>query len=85
MPVSHFCIVVSPASFDEAKIFYLAALAPLGYKQSLTGPNFLGLEDTPDKPDLFIIANEGRVTRDGHFGFQAPDKETVHKFHDAAL
>lgn len=85
MPVSHFCLVVAPASYDKTKTFYLAALAPLGYKESITGPNFVGLENISDKPDFFITAKEDRVTKDAHFGFQAPDREAVHKFYEAAM
>jgi hypothetical protein len=86
MPISHFCLVVTPAEFQATKTFYLAALAPLGYKEVFGSPNFVGLGDSSNIPDFFIVAKEDRgPTKDGHFGFLAPDKETVHKFHEAAL
>jgi hypothetical protein len=64
----------------------LAALAPLGYKEVYAGPNFVGLADSSNIPDFFVVVKEDRgPTKDGHFGFLAPDKVTVRKFHEAAL
>ena len=86
MPVSHFTIVVTPAEFQAAKTFYLAALAPLGYKELFSGPDHQGLGDASNIPDFFIVSKEDRgPTKNAHFAFQAPDKDAVHKFHEAAL
>jgi hypothetical protein len=88
MPVSHFTLTVTPAQLQAAKAFYLAALAPLGYKEFElhAGPNFVGFADARNIPDFFISAKEDAApTKDGHFAFLAPDRESVHKFYDAAL
>ena len=72
--------------FRSTKTFYLAALAPLGYKEAYSGPGFVGFEDSNKIPNFFIIVQEDKgPTKDAHFAFQAPDRETVHKFHEAAL
>ena len=86
MVVSHFCIVVSPSSFAEITTFYRTILAPLGYTEFRSAPQFLGLMPASGIPDFFIIAKEGRgPTKDAHFGFRAKDQEEVAKWHAVAL
>ena len=86
MPILSFCLVVTPAQFQATKVFDLAALAPLGYKEVHAGPNFVKVADLSNIPDFFVVAPEDRgLTKDGHFGFLVPDWETVYKFYKATL
>ena len=64
---------------DASKRFYRAVLKALGLVHSL-------VERDKDlyADELYVDIADGEVTR-VHLAFQAPDKQTVHAFHRAAL
>ena len=64
---------------DVSKRFYRAALASLGLADILLeGPGFFYADE------LFVDKADGYVSR-VHVAFQAPDRETVQAFYQAAL
>ena len=67
------------ADLDASKAFYRAVFAALGLDDVLhEGPGFFYADELfVDKADDYIA----RV----HLAFQAPDRETVQRFHQAAL
>jgi hypothetical protein len=88
MTVSHVCLVVKPSEFEARKAFYTTVLVTLNYKEFRSSENFIAFADASGTPDFFIIAKEESErgpTTNVHFGFRAPDRETVHKFHEVAL
>jgi catechol 2,3-dioxygenase-like lactoylglutathione lyase family enzyme len=68
------------ADLEASKRFYKAVLAALGRTDTVReGPNYFNADE------LWIDAAEaGRISR-VHLAFQAPDRETVLRFHEAAL
>lgn len=67
------------ADLEVSKRFYRAVFAALGHDDVLhEGPRFFYADE------LFVDEAEGAVSR-VHLAFQAPDRETVHAFHRAAL
>jgi hypothetical protein len=82
------CLIVPPSQFEERKAFYTTTLATLDYKEFRSGEAFLGLANSSGIPDFFIISKEegeNEPTKNAHIGFRAPDRDTVDKFHAAAL
>lgn len=81
----HVAIVVS--DLEKAKAFYLAALAPLGYKLVMEFPDYcvagLGADG---KPDFWISAAkpDKPANKNVHVAFVAPSREIVDQFHAAA-
>lgn len=68
--------------YDKAKVFYVAALAPLGYSQLMEFGTHAGL-GAQGKPDLWLAGDgAGKPT---HIAFTSPDRKTVDAFHAAAL
>jgi catechol 2,3-dioxygenase-like lactoylglutathione lyase family enzyme len=65
------------ADLDASRRFYEVALAPLGI------PVRAG-EHAFSADELYVSA-DGEPTRGLHIAFQAADRETVHRFHEAAL
>ena len=63
---------------EASMAFYAAALEAVGLGISMEGPGFFSADE------LFVSA-DGEPTRGLHLAFQAPDKETVHRFHEAVL
>ncbi|KNG46819.1 glyoxalase family protein [Stemphylium lycopersici] len=79
-------ISVPTARFEEVTAWYLAALAPLGYvKQKDFHGHGVGLG--PDRLNLvfYISAKDGAEAAATHVAFRCTDRETVEKFHEAAL
>ncbi|MCG6541358.1 VOC family protein [Pseudomonas sp. KSR10] len=67
------------ADLDASKNFYRAVFAALGHEDALQeGPGFFHADE------LFVDKADGYITR-VHLAFQAPDRETVQRFHLAAL
>jgi catechol 2,3-dioxygenase-like lactoylglutathione lyase family enzyme len=67
------------ADLEASKRFYRAVLAALGLPDVLSeGPGFFWADE------LFVNKADGPVSR-VHLAFQAPDRETVQAFHQAAL
>jgi catechol 2,3-dioxygenase-like lactoylglutathione lyase family enzyme len=70
--------------FEEAKAFYSAALAPLGYSLQMEfGGHAAGFGGGDGIPDFWIGTREGRGAT--HVAFTAPDRATVDAFHSAAI
>jgi catechol 2,3-dioxygenase-like lactoylglutathione lyase family enzyme len=66
------------ADLEASKRFYRAALEALGRSLSSEGEgHFAG--------DELFVSDDGEPTAGLHLAFQAPDRETVHRFHEAAL
>ncbi|HEU0051291.1 MAG TPA: VOC family protein [Patescibacteria group bacterium] len=70
-------------NLDDAKKFYSAALAPLGYEIAHEGEGFLGMGE-PGKPDLWI-SEEPEKAKPAHVAFQADDRTKIDAFYTAAL
>lgn len=66
------------ADLEASKAFYRAVLAPLGRELTMEGPGFFSADE------LFVSA-DAEPTSGVHLAFQAPDRETVQRFHEAAL
>jgi len=85
--IDHVGIPVS--DYARAKLFYQAALAPLGYslimevQQDETDAPAAGL-GAEGKPD-FWIGGEGGLNKALHVAFVAKERATVDAFHRAAL
>ena len=88
MSLGAVCLIVTPAQFEERKTFYTTLLSNLKYTEFRAGDGFIGLANSAGVPEFFLIAKEESErgpTRNVHIGFKAPDRETVDKFHAAAL
>lgn len=87
MVLNHIQLIVS--SLPEAKKFYLAALAPLGYKEYYAVEGVVvGLADANGAPDLWlgpVKGPEDSPTKGLHLAFTAHSREVVDQFHAAAL
>ena len=66
------------ADVDASKRFYQAVLDVLGIPITLEGDGFFAADE------LFVAEDGQRVSR-VHLAFQVPDRETVDRFHEAAL
>jgi catechol 2,3-dioxygenase-like lactoylglutathione lyase family enzyme len=69
--------------FEDAKAFYSAALAPLGYSLQMEFDTAAGYGTGEGMPDFWIGTREGRGAT--HFAFTAPDRSAVDAFHAAAI
>jgi catechol 2,3-dioxygenase-like lactoylglutathione lyase family enzyme len=86
--IDHTGVIVS--DFDKSKQFYVAALAPLGFKMlmeipaSITGHTDVAGFGEPPKPEFWIsrgTPNNPPV----HVAFRAASREMVDAFYQAAL
>ena len=66
------------SDLEASKAFYAAALEAVGRSIGMEGPGFFASDE------LFVSA-DGEPTTGLHLAFQAPDRETVHRFHEAVL
>lgn len=87
MVIHHIQIVVS--NLSEAKKFYLAALAPLGFKEfyAIEGV-VVGLSGPNGVPDLWlgpVKSPNDSPTKGLHLAFLGGNREVVDQFHEAAL
>ena len=62
---------------EASKRFYRGAVEPLGIE--------VREGDAWFSVDELFVSDDGQPTSGLHIAFQAPDRETVHRFHDAAL
>jgi catechol 2,3-dioxygenase-like lactoylglutathione lyase family enzyme len=62
---------------EASKRFYRAVVAVLGLE--------LGEREGAFWVDELFVSDDGPATANLHLAFQAPDRETVHRFHEAAL
>src|SRR4051812_14793374 len=73
-------IGISVSNYEKAKVFYAAALQPLGVKILMDFGVTVGMGD--DRPFLWISPGvPGHV----HLALSAPDRKSVDAFHAAAL
>lgn len=66
------------ADLEASKAFYAAVLDAVGLGITMEGPGFFAADE------LFVSA-DGPPTTGLHIAFQAPDRETVGRFHEAGL
>jgi len=74
-------------SISTSKTFYLAALAPLGYKEIFNfGEKHIGL-GANGKPDLWLkdVGADGSPVKGLHLAFGAESRQVVDEFYQAAL
>jgi len=74
-------------SVSASKTFYLAALAPLGYKEIFNfGEKHIGL-GADCKPDLWLkdVGADGSPVKGLHLAFGAESRQVVDEFYQAAL
>lgn len=83
---------VTVSSLEEAKKFYLAALAPLEYKELLSYEGLAVGLGANGKPDFWLSAGKGADGKGNkppsqglHLAFAAESREVVDQFHAAAL
>lgn len=72
---------------DRSAAFYDAALLPLGYVRVWTDATAIGY-GPPDAGDKLAIKQREGAAAPGpgfHVAFSAPDRASVHRFHEAAL
>ena len=74
--IDHVHLVV--ADFEKSKRFYRAVLEALGCEISGEGDDYFYSDE------LFVSPAESYTSR-VHLAFQAADRETVHRFYEAAL
>jgi catechol 2,3-dioxygenase-like lactoylglutathione lyase family enzyme len=82
--IDHITVYVN--DIEESKLFYSAALKPLGFMLTGEMPEWklvsFGLKN---KPFLWVYAKEGGATQQAHLAFAAKDASAVKAFHKAAL
>jgi catechol 2,3-dioxygenase-like lactoylglutathione lyase family enzyme len=86
MVLHHVQFVVS--SLSEAKKFYLAALAPLGYKEYYAVEGVVAGLGANGVPDLWLSPVKGpddSPNKGLHLAFTAESREVVDQFYEAAL
>lgn len=76
-------VAINVGDYERSKVFYLAALAPLGYELIMEFGGKAGGFGAGGKPDLWL--REGPPLAPVHIAFSSPDQATVDAFHAAAL
>ena len=76
-------VTATVSDFESAKRFYEQALAPLGYSVQMEFDGVAGFGAGEGMPDFWIGSREGRGA--AHVAFQAPNREAVDKFYEAAV
>ncbi|MEA2443507.1 MAG: hypothetical protein QOJ12_799 [Thermoleophilales bacterium] len=80
-------VAVNVSDMPRSRVFYEAALAPLGYRVVMEPPGRVGLFPPRGESAAvgsFWITDRVPVTA-GHIAFTAPDRATVDAFHAAGL
>jgi catechol 2,3-dioxygenase-like lactoylglutathione lyase family enzyme len=72
------------ADVGANRVFYETLLAPLAIHVTMDFGDVDGF-GTPDAPFFWISPAAGPESREIHVAFTAPDRPTVHAFHDAAI
>jgi catechol 2,3-dioxygenase-like lactoylglutathione lyase family enzyme len=78
--IAHASLHVS--NYKKSKVFYVAALAPLGYRNNMESEESAGFND--GKNTDFWISKETEVTP-AHLAFETDSRSKVEAFHKAAL
>ncbi|KAJ5873415.1 uncharacterized protein N7473_013288 [Penicillium subrubescens] len=81
--IDHLTIYSSKEEFEPLIEWYKKALSPLGYKEIMRFPEFVGLG--AEIPDFWIAQKNTNIPAGIHFAFTAPDRATVEAFHKAAI
>ncbi|MGE0621373.1 MAG: VOC family protein [Pseudomonadales bacterium] len=80
-------ISIGASDIARARIFYDATLGALGYRCLSSDASALGYGH--DGVDYWVLQSRDPVPANPdsglHFCFAAPDRDSVHRFHDAAL
>jgi catechol 2,3-dioxygenase-like lactoylglutathione lyase family enzyme len=66
------------SDLEASKRFYAGALAPLGLELTGAGDGWFSADE-------LFVSDDGEPTAGLHMAFQAPDRETVDRFYEAAL
>ena len=69
---------VRAADLDASKRFYTAALRAVGRELISEGEGYFSADE-------LFVSDDGPPTANLHIAFQASDRETVERFHEAAL
>ncbi len=80
--IDHIQLVVD--DLDASRRFYTAVLETLGIPLSGEGPDFFWFDELVISSAQSMAA-QGALTGRTHLAFQARDRDTVQRFHDAAL
>jgi catechol 2,3-dioxygenase-like lactoylglutathione lyase family enzyme len=85
MPIDHVKLPVS--DLDASRFFYVAALAPFGYRLVYEGEASLGFGrgDGGDEDEPFAVERTHAPTVSTHVAFAASSAAEVDAFHTAAL
>jgi predicted lactoylglutathione lyase len=85
MPVDHVKLPV--ADLGASRAFYLAALAPFGYRLVYDGPESLGfgVGDAGDEDEPFAVERSSSLGAPCHVAFTASSTQQVDEFYDLAL
>lgn len=75
-------IGLSVQDYEKSKVFYLAALKPLGYELVMEFGTAAGLGEG-GKPDFWIAAGDAKQPI--HVAFHCEDRKKVDAFHAAAI
>lgn len=67
--LDHLCLRVPTSKFTDVVEFYTIILAPLGYKQVMESPSFVGFG--VDKPYFAIVPKDGETGSEIHLAFKA--------------
>jgi catechol 2,3-dioxygenase-like lactoylglutathione lyase family enzyme len=81
MPIDH--VILNVRDLNRSKAFYKQALAPLGFEVVMELEGFGAGLGREGKPELWV-AQRGEPTV-VHVALAAPDRETVDRFHEAAV
>lgn len=65
-------------NLEASKTFYRAVLEAVGSGLTMEGDGFFSADE-------LFVSDDGEPTSGLHLAFQAADRETVHRFHEAAL
>ncbi|KAL2013966.1 hypothetical protein VTN00DRAFT_1491 [Thermoascus crustaceus] len=92
MTLHHISLHFPPSKFDAVLAFYLASLAPLGYRElSRPAARVVGIGVPVTGPDFWIHGHRSESSEDDqqrekvHVAFRAGDQDQVHVFYTAAL
>ena len=78
--IAHTTLPVS--DFEKSKLFYVQALAPLGYTNNMEDGEAAGFNDGKNT-DMWIVREDAVIPT--HLAFEAKNKQEVEEFYKAAL
>jgi catechol 2,3-dioxygenase-like lactoylglutathione lyase family enzyme len=83
MPATLGHVKLPVRDLEASRVFYAAALAPLGFELVYDGPSSLGFGPPPF--ELFAVELTSEPVHGAHVAFDAADHGMVDSFHAAAL